>query len=323
MRADRLLSILMLLQTHARLSAAALARELEVSQRTIYRDMEALSAAGVPVYMERGKDGGCCLVEDYRTNLTGLTPEETRALFLLNIPEPLEQLGMGGALQGALRKLTASLPAGQTHESEHARSRVHLDTGWWFQEESAEHLDVLRQAVWEDRCLRLTVHTFIAGDIALEAVEPLGLVAKANTWHLVYRYQHSLRALAVGSIMQAELLPQSFQRPADFDLAAFWQQWRQGVERANRQYAVTLKIAPELHGRILQHFGKHARRALESAPAADERGLVQITLGFESIYAARDRLLGYGGGVEVLAPLALRLSLQDFARQAAAVYDGG
>ena len=156
MRADRLLSLLMLLQARGRLTAPKLAQELEVSERTIYRDIDALSAAGVPVYGEAGAGGGYALLDSYRTNLTGLTEGEVRALFMLSIPKPLADLGVGRELGAALRKLAAALPSARRDDEERVRQRFLLDAvGWEQVEESAPHLPTVHQAVWEDRRLHL------------------------------------------------------------------------------------------------------------------------------------------------------------------------
>src|SRR5512136_703550 len=135
MRADRLLSLLMLLQARGRMTAQELAAELEVSERTIYRDINALSASGVPVYAESGPGGGCALLDSYRTNLTGLDQDEVRALFMLSIPAPLDQLGVSQELRTALLKLSAALPDTRRGDEERTRQRIHLDSTWWFQPE--------------------------------------------------------------------------------------------------------------------------------------------------------------------------------------------
>ena len=158
MRADRLLSLLMLLQTRGRLTASQLATELEVSERTIYRDVIALSAAGIPVYTEGGHGGGISLVESYRTDLTGLRPEEAQALSMLNIPEPLVRLGVGQELKAALLKLSAAVPPSVREKQAQARHRIHLDAAWWFQpEEPTPYLQIIQQAVWQDRLLQMNV----------------------------------------------------------------------------------------------------------------------------------------------------------------------
>ena len=184
MRADRLLSILMLLQTKGRMTAHDLAEQLEVSERTIYRDLEALSIAGVPLYTERGPRGGCALVDGYQTRLTGLTETEVQALFLLNIAGPLADLGLGRALDDAMLKLTAALPVASRAYAELVRQRFHLDTTWWYHtEDSTSCLQILQEALWQDRKLLLFYHED-GGAWSERLAEPYGLVSKAGIWYL-------------------------------------------------------------------------------------------------------------------------------------------
>ena len=319
MRADRLLSMLMLLQTRGRLTAEQLATELEVSVRTIYRDLDALSAAGVPVYAERGRGGGCALLEEYRTTLTGLTPDEVRALFMLSIPAPLAELGVSGELKAALLKLSASLPAARRDDEGQARQRFHLDpAGWSETTEPVPHLRTLHRAVWQDRTLHLTYR--LPFDAQAEwRVEPYGLVAKASTWYLVCRRDGHLRVLRVSRVIEACLGEETFARPADLDLAAFWKAWCAGVEANRLTYRTTVRVAPQFVPWLAHYFGEQIREA-EQAAQPDAEGWLMLTLPFESLEEARDRLLSFGGAVEVLAPRALRASVADYAAQIVARY---
>jgi predicted DNA-binding transcriptional regulator YafY len=320
-RAYRLLSLLMLLQTRGRLTAQELADELEVSERTIYRDLQALSTAGVPVYAERGPGGGCSLLESYRTNLTGLTPQEARALFMLNIPAPLDQLGVSQELKTALLKLSAALPASRRGEEERSRQRIHLDSSWWFQaDEAVPCLPSIQQALWQDRKLRLT-HRADFGTQVLQIVAPYGLVAKASVWYLVYAHPAGdVRALQVSRVVEAVLLDEAFQRPPDFDLADFWKGWCAEFEEGRNRYMTTVRVAPKLITQLPYYFGEDIRDLLAQASPPDAEGWINLTLPFESLSAARARILGFGRAVEVLEPVALRKSVIDFAEQIAAFY---
>ena len=314
MRADRLLSLLMLLQTRGCLTAETLADELEVSIRTIYRDLQALSMAGVPVYAERGPGGGCRLLESYRTQLTGLTPGEARALFMLSIPAALDQLGVTQELKGALLKLSAALPAVRKPEEERTRARIYLDPGEWTpQEKMLPTLQTLHAALWQDHLLRLQV-LLPFDTLSEQVVAPLGLAAKANIWYLVARRSDHLRVLRVSAVQQAEILPESFTRPSDFDLPAFWKDWCERVEADRQPYWVTVRANSRLLPELRRTTGGH----LVAMPLDD--GWLQCRLPFESLVEARMRLLSWGSAVEVLEPLALRRSMQDFARQITAVY---
>ncbi len=324
MRADRLLSLLMLLQARGQMPAAQLAAELEVSVRTVYRDMDALSAAGVPVYATRGPGGGCALLDGYRTSLTGLTQDEVRALFVLSVPDVLDEVGMSGELRAALRKLMAALPAARQGDEERVRARIHLD--WTGREPAAgpvPHLSTLQQAVWEDTCVHISFRSQVwPHALTLErTVEPYGLVARGGAWHLVYGFEGTLRVLRAGQVLAATLTGEHFTRPPNFDLAAFWEGWRTREAENRPAFHATVRVAPALVALLPLYFGEPLRVALaQAAPDAD--GWAEVTLPFERFEDARDRLLGFGGAVEVLDPLALRLSVIDYARQIVRFYSG-
>ena len=320
MRADRLLSLLMLLQTRGRMTAAQLADELEVSERTIYRDMDALSIAGVPVYGEPGPEGGYALVESYRTNLTGLNEAETRALFMLSVPAPLTELGVTGELKAALRKLAAAVPDSRRGEEERARQRIHLDSRWWFQgQEPVPHLGVLHQAVWDDRRLNLT-YRHIIGIPIQQVADPYGLVAKAGVWHLIYAAEGLVRVLPVGRVIEVESLSEGFQRPGDFDLAGFWRDWCAEHEARRVGYPAIVRVSPEMAPFLAYYFGHGVREALDEASPPDAQGWITVRLFFERLEEARARILGLGAGAEVPEPVALRLSVADHAEQIARLY---
>jgi len=322
MRADRLIALLMILQARGRVTAQALADELEVSERTIYRDIDALGAAGVPVYAERGPGGGCSLLESYRTTLTGLTEPEARALFMLHVPQPLAVLGVNRDLQSALRKLSAALPEARRDAAASSRQRIHLDSTWWFQPiEPSAALQALYQAVWRDRCVRLTIQVGPPIDGPMIAdVAPYGLVAKANLWHVVCARAGHLRVYRVADVIAVSELPQGFTRPVDFDLARFWAGWCGDVERGRATFTAQVRIAPTLWPRLSWYLGREPAVSVETICEPRPGEPVTAALTFGSFEEARTRLLGLGGAVEVLEPPALRLSLADFAEQAVAVY---
>jgi predicted DNA-binding transcriptional regulator YafY len=324
MRADRLLFLLMLLQARGRMTAQELAQELEVSERTIYRDINALSASGVPVYAESGPGGGCALLDSYRTNLTGLTADEARALFMLSIPAPLDQLGVTQELKAALLKLSAALPEARRRDEERIRQRIYLDSLNWFQDADAvPHLPVIYRAVWDDRLvaisLRVRFAAFIESQIE-QVIAPYGLVAKAGVWHIIAARNDQLRVYRAADVIAARLLDKTFTRCADFDLAEFWQTWCDGVEQSRSRYAATLRLAPHFVS-IAQHYlGEQVRAAIDRA-APDDQGCVKIVVTFESLEDARARCLSLGYAVEVLEPEALRRSLIDYAEQIRKVYE--
>ncbi len=321
MRADRLLTLMILLQSRGRMTAKALAEELEVSERTVYRDIDALSSAGVPVYAERGPGGGCHLLDSYRTNLTGLNASEAKALFMLTIPEPLAQLGVGQELKAALLKLSAALPASQRLEEARTRQRIHLDAAGWRQSQPAVPcLPVIQRAVWEDRRLRIVYQMEFNASFE-EVVAPYGLVAKANVWYLIAGYHETVRVYRAALISRAQLLDQPFDRPDDFNLPEFWKKWVASTEQNHPQYPVTARISPGLADALPHYFGEPAHAWLAQAGPADEQGWVRVSMLFDTLETARERLLSLGGAVEVLEPLPLRLTIQDFAVQIGRRYE--
>src|SRR5262245_3409947 len=224
MRADRLLSILLLLQTYRRTTAHDLAERLEVSERTIHRDMEALGVAGVPVVAERGASGGWSLLGEYRTNLTGLNEAEIQALFLARSPRLLEDLGLGKSAEAAFIKLFAAVPPATRHDADSTRQRIDIDvTGWNRSEESVPLLPLLQEAVWRERRLRFKYQRGFDCDVE-RVVDPLGLVAKGSVWYLVAAIDGDIRNYRVSRVYEAEMTGQTFTRPESFDLAAKWNQ---------------------------------------------------------------------------------------------------
>lgn len=314
MRADRLLSLLMLLQARGRMTAVSLANELEVSERTIYRDINALSAAGVPIYGEPGRDGGYRLLDSYRTSLTGLNEGEVRALFMMQIPDALAQLGVGQELKAAMLKLSAALPATRREDEEKVRQRFYLDsTPWESGETAVPHLQTIHQAVWQAQKLQLTYRLPYHNIELQHLVEPYGLVAKTNIWHLVYN-RNGFRVLRVADLLVAQLVDEPFQRQSDFDLAAFWQDWCAQQEMNRSLYPVTVRVVPHFVAELPHHFGS------EIGQRDSDGNLVIVTLHFASLEAARSRLLGFGNAIQVLEPRALRASIKDYAAQITSLY---
>ena len=319
MRADRLLSLLLLLQARGRITAQELAARLEVSERTVYRDISALGIAGIPVYAERGPGGGCGLLDGFRTSLNGLSEAEVQTLLLSGVPGPLRDLGLAPALEAALLKLVAALPSTRRSEAERFRRRIHVDAaGWGRSGEAVPHLRTLQEAVWQDRRLRLTyAHDHETSE---RIVEPLGLVAKASVWYLVARSEGETRVFRVSRVVAAELLETKVTRPEDFDLAAYWTESCTRFEASWARYPVTLRVAPDLLPSLPMILGDSVRPALEQAGPPDTGGWVAVTLMFESPEMARTRVLGLGTQVEVLEPADLRESVAAWAAEVARFY---
>ncbi len=320
MRADRLLILLLLLQTRGRVTAQTLAKRLEVSERTIYRDLEALSLAGVPVYAERGPGGGWKLLDDYRTNLTRLTETEVNTLFMSGVAGPMADLGLGKAGEDALLKLLAALPTVYRNNAERARQRIHLDAAGWFRrEEEVPYLQVVQEAVWNDRRLRLT-YLRSGVDLVERLVDPYGLVAKASVWYLVASSAREMRVYRVSRIQAVEMTEERFDRPTDFDLRTFWAQWSAEFETGLLRYPVTLRVAPDAISTLPHVLGDWVQTLIKQAGPADADGWITLSLLFEGLPEARSRLFGLGTVIEILEPQELRDSLADFAARIATFY---
>lgn len=314
MRADRLLAMLMLLQGRGQITAADLAVELEVSERTVYRDLEALSMAGVPVVTERGPGGGCRLIEDYRTDLTGLTADELGALAALEIPAPLAQLGLGAALRQAVLKLLASRPGAAT-------PRVYVDPSPWSEaaQPAVPLLSTVYGALNAGQRLRVARDGPHGQSLWLE-LDPYGLVAKEGRWYLLAGAGEHTVVFRVDHLLAAKPLDAPARVPDGFDLRARWEMAVRTLAQDRRAYPVRLRVSSALLPELRRQFPALDAELSAAARAASDGWLV-LDLPFSSLEDARARILPWGGAAEVLAPAPLRHSLADYARQAAAVYD--
>lgn len=319
MRASRLLTIQMLLQTRGRMPAQALADALEVSLRTLYRDIDELTAAGVPVVADRGRHGGFRLLDGWQTTLTGLTPHEAQAVFLGGLAGPAAQLGLGQAMQAAQLKLLSTLPAAWRDDARRVALRLHLDPVDWYREaEPVPHLGTVAQAVWQQRQLALHYDSWQA--VVRRTVHPLGLVLKAGTWYLVAAVGGAPRTFRVASMQDAQLLDAAVQPPAGFDLAAHWAASTARFERdLYRGQAQVLATAQGL--RQLRWMNATVARAVAAAPPSRRRdGRTALSIPVEAVAQAAPALLRLAPEVEVQGPPELRAAIQAQLRQAWALY---
>ncbi len=328
MRASRLLSILLTLTVRGRVSAAQLADELEVSVRTVYRDVEALSAAGVPVYATRGRNGGFQLLAGYRTRLTGMTADEADALFLTGLPGAAADLGLGSVLAATQLKLLASLPAEFRERAARIRDRFHLDAPGWLRETDAPpYLATVAEAVWTQR--RLEIRYERANRvIGARQLDPLGLVLKAGTWYLVAIPAaddgRGPRTYRVSRVLSAAVRDEAAARPDGFDLEQFWAAYQRGYEK--RVYSESAFIRLSAAGRELLFLigAVPARRARAAMSEPDADGWVQTRVPIESVRHAHHALMQLGEHVEVLEPPELRALIAGSAVVLARRYaDGG
>ncbi|WP_326753437.1 WYL domain-containing protein [Streptomyces hirsutus] len=307
-RADRLLSLLLLLQNRGLMTAPELAAELEVSVRTVYRDIEALGASGVPVRAERGPEGGYRLMEGYRTRLTGLTDAEAGSLFLAGLPGPARDLGLGAVLASAQLKVEAALPGELADQARRVRERFHLDAPAWFRDaDPVPHLERISGAVWERRVLRTRYRRW-RGEVHRE-VCPLGLVLKGGIWYLVALAENPeniVRTYRVSRFQAVEETGDLFTRPAGFALAAYWAESSRRMEAALRQGTARLRLSPRGQKLLPMQFGAAGVRALRGAGPPDGEGWVEVELSVESEAVATGDLLRLGTEAEVLGPPGLR-----------------
>ena len=322
MRASRLLSLLLLLQTRGRMTAQALAAELEVSIRTVYRDVEALGSSGVPIYADRGPAGGYQLLDGYRTRLTGLSGDEAGTLFLAGMPGPAAELGLGSVLAAAELKLRAALPGELAERADQVRDRFHLDAPGWFRaDEPTPWLATVAGAVWSERRLQVRYRRWKAPREVTRTLAPLGVVLKAGRWYLVAGAGERITAYRVVNILEAEPLAEPVERPPGFDLARFWREWTDKYERSVYRAEATVRMTAEALERMAFVFPPEmARLARANAGEPDATGWLLTTVPIESIKHGHLELLKLGADAEVLAPAELRDRFTATARGLASTY---
>ncbi|TDD60968.1 WYL domain-containing protein [Kribbella antibiotica] len=323
MRADRLLQIILLLQRHPRLSARDLAERLEVSKRTVLRDMEALSAAGVPVYAERGRNGGCVLLPGYRADVSALTPREAQALFAWSGRAELsDELGLQGSLKSAMGKLSATLPLELQSDATALSGAIVVDRRRWFAEaEDHGALPALRQAVVAERRVRLRYASASSG-LQRRTVDPWGLVEQAGRWYLVAAHRGAARMYRMSRIEQVDVLDEVADRPAGLDVRAEWDRLRSNLEQGRGPTGVQteVRVHPDrvdMVRRLVSPF--LAKGAIAQVIPSDD-DWPHLRLDFRVREAACGMLLGLGAGVEVLGPDDLRDQMLELARGAVALY---
>ncbi len=341
MRASRLLSVLMLLQTRGKLTARQIADELEVSVRTVHRDLDSLAQAGVPVLADRGVTGGYRLLAGYRTRLTGLTADEADSLFLAGMPGAAAELGLGAMLAAAELKLLAALPEPLRERAGRVRERFHLDAPGWFRAtEDTPLLAEVADAVWAQRRLRVTYRRWRAPREVDRVLDPLGVVLKSGIWYLVAAVPPDEagsrdgeeigvdsvptgpRVYRVGKILSLTPTGEGFDRPPDFDLAAYWAAWTARYEAEVYRATATVRLSPAGFALAPHRLPPAVSRSIrDSAGPPEADGWVRARLPIESVRHAQGELLALGPELEVLDPPELRAALARAAAALARLYD--
>jgi predicted DNA-binding transcriptional regulator YafY len=319
-RASRLVNLLLILQSRGGLTAGELAAELEVSVRTIHRDVDALSAAGVPIFAERGPHGGIRLVDGYRTRLTGMTADEAEALFLSGLPGPAAELGLGTVVAAARLKVLASLPAELRSRASRLVERFHLDAAGWFQAgEPVPHLGTVSEAVWEAQMLRIEYERG-NGEQVTRDLGPLGVVLKGGVWYLVALSDGQIRTYRVSRISAATTIGGAVDRPGGFDLASYWLESSAAYERDIPRLTVVVRVAEDRLDALVRAVGHAAVEAAVRLDDPDPDGWLRLRLDLSWPDEVHARLLAAGSSVEVLEPAEVRERLTATATRILARY---
>jgi predicted DNA-binding transcriptional regulator YafY len=326
MRASRLLTIQMLLETRGRMSAQALAEMMEVSVRTLYRDVDQLTMAGVPIYAERGRTGGFQLMEGWKTTLTGFTASEAKAVFMSGLAGPAAQLGLGQAVADAELKLMTALPLHQRDDARRFQSRFHLDPVDWYRDaEPVPQLSVVATALWQDK--QLAIHYESWKRETQRKVSPLGLVLKAGSWYLIATVNDKPLTYRISNIHSAAVLEEKSVRPRKFDLAAYWlESIRRFEAELYQSHAVVLASAKGI--KLLRNLSAAVAKAVATATSAPQTnrkqrngGRLKLRIPIENIAHASSQLLTLAPEVQVLEPAALRTAIKKRLREISACYE--
>nr|WKF60698.1 hypothetical protein HUO10_005219 [Paraburkholderia busanensis] len=321
MKASRLLSIMMMLQARGRMTAPALAEALEVSERTVLRDIDQLSAAGVPIWGDRGRNGGFQLREGWSTDLTGLTENEAHAMFLAGLPGPATELGLDGTATSARLKLIASLPPDSREHADRVASRLHVDTiDWYRAQETPVFLREVADAVWNSYRIEVKYESWRG--VSSRELDPLGLVLKGGTWYLIAKVAGKPAPLTfrLANILELKSSRRRFKRPARFDLAVHWRDALSKYEADLCRLTAHIAVSPRGEKWLINARVKTTPVPPDSDRAETPKGWKQYLVPIESIEHGARKLLGYGSEIKIVGPLELRNRFREELSQLVALY---
>jgi len=321
MRASRLVSLLLLLQNRGRMTAQELADELEVSVRTIYRDVDALSAAGIPLYGDAGHAGGYQLLDGYRTRLTGLTTAEAQTLFLSGLPGPAAELGLGAVLAAATLKLQAALPPPLRDSASQLSERFYLDApGWYRKADEVPYLPMVAAAVWDRQVIQVRYRRWKEPTEVSRLLEPHRLVLKAGVWYVVARCEGAFRTYRVDQIIGASSRDQGFDPQPGFDLRAYWQSYLADFHRRLHAGDAVIRLSPDGARRMGGLLSAAAVAAVHAGGVTDPDGWIRARVPIESAGQALADFLRLGADLEIVAPAELREQAIQAIRAMTAIY---
>ncbi|WP_339287430.1 YafY family protein [Paenibacillus sp. FSL E2-0201] len=316
MRADRLLSILLLLQKRGKMTSRELAQTLEVSERTVFRDMEALSASGIPIVAERGREGGWMLTEGYRTSLTGMKPQEIGSLLLSTDSSIMKDLGIQDDFSSAVLKLEVASSHRTSNPANYLSQRIHIDGASWHpSDETYPFLSVLQRALWEDRKVKIT---YLRNDeTKVRMIEPLGLVAKRGVWYVVANIGDELRTFRVSRLINVEETNERFNRPDEFDLKHYWEESTTAFKAALPKYPVKLRVRTS----VLKELQRERFVSIHMIEPSSNAEWVNVEAEFNTIESACRIILSFSPSVIVLSPQELLEMVKSAIAKISAIYE--
>jgi predicted DNA-binding transcriptional regulator YafY len=324
MRAGRLVSILLLLQSKGRMTAQELADELEVSVRTVYRDMDSLAASGIPLYGEAGHEGGYRLVDGYRTRLTGLTTGEAESLFLTGLPSAAADLGLSASVTAAQLKLMAALPPELRDRAGRVAERFHLDAPSWYRDgDSSPHLAAIADAVWNERPIRIHYLRWAKPREVTRVVDPYGLVLKAGRWYLVARANNAIRTYRISRVLDVQPLDAAFEREPKFDLESYWRQYLRTFEERRHVDHAVVRLSPDAFARLPEVAEPSVVDAAQSTAEPDDQGWLHVTIPIEEPNQALSDLFRLAPDIEILGPQHLRVQMIETLQRLGRLYSTG